>query len=905
MMILKNRTYVLDLFRPSFILIVYTENNRHTGPIPSELGALDLLWMIDLGNNALTGSIPTEIANISLILSEVRFNDNFLTGTLPELQPHDILYLNNNTITGPIPASIFNLSISGLKVNDNDLTGAVTQEFCDNLSFVEGFDNVYDLWVDDSPWFIDRPLVSCPCCDDVNCHLWNREDIIIVGGTRKPSCPTSNSFTKDIFERFIIIDDVAKVTHGEGIGKGIAGPLDLCLSPTGCFSLKHEVEDGRGDGELTWDREYRVVYSNTSRKLEEKDICDAIEICGEVIGPEDPRRVGFNHLTHVLLSDLSILDRPDLPDYQALCWLMKDDTLYENYSVCDGTLLQRYVMALLYYTYKISLGFQKLEPLDTCFWTGVTCDPKGRFVEELDLSGQGLKGHFVTELGLLTRLRKINLSDNELFGIIDNKIFEYLPILDTFDVSTNKFGGQIPRGLLILPKIEEIDLSNNLLVGQMPNNLDYSQSIKKFDVENNLLIGFIPSKFIDVMQLEYIGLAKNNFRGAIDSRFGLLSNLKELHLNQNSLSGSIPSELFDLSNLEKIELQSNGLTGSIPTVIGLIKNATVIALNHNFLKGPIPLQMSELTKLQYLQLHVNFLTGTAPFFPHLRAIGEDNRYITDCGSPFHHISTAITCPTCTTCCNSDEMCQVNLIWNVDIVYVGFIVTFAVPLGLGLLCLLVYKGFRVKDNRDPLSIFDEDSSYALVFSDSKFAYFIFLVTFFVQGLFYYTFLLASSFEDVSSDWQFTLICPNTSAVCKDSNTVSKFGWFLFFVVTIATLGVDYVNSALQIRKSMALLDPWLFVSGFLHMGMTVLALFASGFYNQALATSNTELIVNAVILLFINDLDEQFMNIFQVLAPDWIDQRIEEVRKNMASRREDDSRKASTLMVRDVPEGVSP
>lgn len=428
---------------------------------------------------------------------------------------------------------------------------------------------------------------------------------------------------------------------------------------------------------------------------------------------------------------------------------------------------------------------------------------------------------------------------------------------------------------------------------------------EKFNVENNLLIGFIPSKLIDVMQLEYIGLAKNNFRGAIDSRFGLLSNLKELHLNQNSLSGSIPSELFDLSNLEKIELQSNGLTGSIPTVIGLIKNATVIALNHNFLKGPIPLQMSELTKLQYLQLHVNFLTGTAPFLPHLRAMGEDNRYITDCGSPFHHISTPITCPTCTTCCNSDEMCQVNLIWNIDIVYVGFIVTFAVPLGLGLLCLLVYKGFRVKDNRDPLSIFDEDSSYALVFSDSKFAYFIFLVTFFVQGLFYYTFLLASSFEDVSSDWQFTLICPNTSAVCKDSNTVSKFGWFLFFVVTIATLGVDYVNSALQLRKSMALLDPWLFVSGFLHMGMTVLALFASGFYNQALATSNTELIVNAVILLFINDLDEQFMNIFQVLAPDWIGQRIEEVRKNMASRREDDSRKASTLMVRDVPEGVSP
>lgn len=873
--------------------IFYTENNKHTGKIPSELGSAQLLWMIDLGHNALTGTIPTELANISMILDEVRFNDNFLTGPFPELQPKGVLYLNNNTLTGSIPPSIFNLSISGLKINDNDVTGEVTEAFCDNLSFVEGFDGVFDLWVDDSAWFIDRPLVICPCCDDVNCHMWEFQDIPIVGGTRRPSCPASNSFKREIYERFIIIDDVAQVTHGEGIGKGIAGTLDLCLSPTGCFSVKHEVEDGRDDGDITWDREYTVVFSNNSRTLEEKDTCDAVMICGESIGPEDPRRTGLNHLTHILLSDLSFLDRPNFPEYQALCWLMRNDTLYENYNVCDGTLLQRYVMALLYYTYKASIGFETLEPIDTCLWPGVTCDPRGRFVEELDLSGKGLKGHLVTELGLLTRLRKIDLSNNKLQGIFDEKIFEYLPNLETFNVSFNKFGGGIPHGLLILPKIERIDLSNNLLVGVMPT-LAYSQSIKSFDVENNLLVGFIPNELIACMQLENINLSRNNFKGNIDPRLGLLRNLRELHLDQNILSGSIPVELFDLSLLEKLELQSNGLTGSIPSEIARLKNLTIIALNHNVLKGPMPPQISGLTKLQYLHLHVNILTGTAPFLPHLREFGEDNRYITDCGSPFHHIPNAISCPTCSTCCNSDEMCQLNLIWPLDIKYVGFIVCFSVPLGLGLIILLVYKGFKLKDNRDPLSIFDENSSYVLVFTDSKAAYFIFAVTFFVQGLFYYTFLLASTFDDVSSDWQFTLICPNTSAVCKDSNTVSKFGWFLFFVVTIATLGVDYVNSALQIRKSMVLLDPWLFFSGFLHMAMTVLALFASGFYNQALATSNTELIVNAVILLFINDLDEQFMNIFQVLAPGWVDERIEEVRKNMIGRVEDDGRKPDNV-----------
>ena len=48
------------------------------------------------------------------------------------------------------------------------------------------------------------------------------------------------------------------------------------------------------------------------------------------------------------MSDLSILDDPSLPEYKALCWIMTEDTLFHDYDVCDGTLLQRYVMALFY-----------------------------------------------------------------------------------------------------------------------------------------------------------------------------------------------------------------------------------------------------------------------------------------------------------------------------------------------------------------------------------------------------------------------------------------------------------------------------------------------------------------------------------------------------------------------------
>ena len=107
--------------------------------------------------------------------------------------------------------------------------------------------------------------------------------------------------------------------------------------------------------------------------------------------------------------------------------------------------------------------------------------------------------------------------------------------------------------------------------------------------------------------------------------------------------------------------------------------------------------------------------------------------------------------------------------------------------------------------------------------------------------------------------------------------------MFFVVTLFTLSVDYINSGLQLRKAVAIFDSRLFISGFLHMSMTVLALFCSYYYNMALATTNTELIVNAVILLFINDLDEQLMNALQAVVPDWVEARVEEVRGRLTRK----------------------
>ena len=409
---------------------------------------------------------------------------------------------------------------------------------------------------------------------------------------------------------------------------------------------------------------------------------------------------------------------------------------------------------------------------------------------------------------------------------------------------------------------------------------------EKFNIGNNLFYDLIPDKLLECKNLQTLDLSRNNLKGGISPLFGTMKDLKELSLYQNILSGSIPAELLELTGLEVLELNSNQLSGILPPSIGNLENATKITLNHNGLKGPMPSSMENLTKLEMLHLHVNTLTGQAPSLPHLREEGE-NKYITDCGSPFVHLLNPIPCETCTMCCNSDEMCQENLIWDIPIEGSASIVTFAVPLGLGLFFALIYflsKAVKaIEDKHDPLLIVDEDSTYCLYFSNSYVAYFVYAITIAGQACFYGTFLLASSFTHTSSDWQFSLICPSTSNFCKETNTVDRFGWFLFFVVTLATLGVDFVISSLQMKKGTAQCDFSLFFSGFLHFALTTLALFTSGYYNLATAPANTDLIVNAVILLFINDLDEQIMNTIQALFPSWIDDRIDEVRASMEKR----------------------
>jgi Leucine-rich repeat (LRR) protein len=93
------------------ILTVFTSIdvscNNLEGPIPEELGALKLLYVLNLSYNALTGQIPPALANLTQ-LESLDLSSNKLTGKIPVQLADSLIFLSFlnlsfNQLVGPIP----------------------------------------------------------------------------------------------------------------------------------------------------------------------------------------------------------------------------------------------------------------------------------------------------------------------------------------------------------------------------------------------------------------------------------------------------------------------------------------------------------------------------------------------------------------------------------------------------------------------------------------------------------------------------------------------------------------------------------------------------------------------------------------------------------------------------------
>ena len=110
-------------------------SNELSGEIPSELGNLANLEILDLGGNELSGEIPPELGKLES-LEVLDLNGNELSGEIPpelgKLESLEVLHLGGNELSGEIPLELGKLeSLEVLLLTGNQLSGCVPEDLGD------------------------------------------------------------------------------------------------------------------------------------------------------------------------------------------------------------------------------------------------------------------------------------------------------------------------------------------------------------------------------------------------------------------------------------------------------------------------------------------------------------------------------------------------------------------------------------------------------------------------------------------------------------------------------------------------------------------------------------------------------------------------------------------------------
>mmetsp|Transcript_26697 Transcript_26697/g.62701 ORF Transcript_26697/g.62701 Transcript_26697/m.62701 type:complete len:957 (-) Transcript_26697:114-2984(-) len=133
-----------------------------------------------------------------------------------------------------------------------------------------------------------------------------------------------------------------------------------------------------------------------------------------------------------------------------------------------------------------------------------------------------------------------------------------LPLAGNFTLE-----GTIPIEIGNLTSLEQLVITEGDLTGVIPNVIGSLANLTNLDLSSNLLTGNIPPELAALSGLIVFGLGNNDLRGTIPTQLGLLTNLITLDLSNNELTGLVPTELQQLTSLKKLFLNGNQLKGSI------------------------------------------------------------------------------------------------------------------------------------------------------------------------------------------------------------------------------------------------------------------------------------------------------------------------------------------------------
>jgi Leucine-rich repeat (LRR) protein len=237
-----------------------------------------------------------------------------------------------------------------------------------------------------------------------------------------------------------------------------------------------------------------------------------------------------------------------------------------------------------------------------------------QFLEEFVVRDNALSGSFPSFVTQLSRLKVLDIANNNFKSVLPISGWENLSELEYFNVYANQLYGQIPAGIFTeLTSLFELALAENFFSHTLPSSgfQGYSQ-IANVIVYSNLLTGILSNWLFSPPSLAFLEFDNNGFHGTIPDVFSNSSQLVGLVGDYNFLTGSIPSSTNNLGLLQQLTLSFNELGGTLSHNFVYNRDLVEVNFQTNYIAGSIPHNIGNWTSLCLINLGVNHFNGTIP-----------------------------------------------------------------------------------------------------------------------------------------------------------------------------------------------------------------------------------------------------------------------------------------------------
>lgn len=170
---------------------------------------------------------------------------------------------------------------------------------------------------------------------------------------------------------------------------------------------------------------------------------------------------------------------------------------------------------------------------------------------------KGLSGTISGKIGHLTKLKVLDLGDNNISGELPSEIVQ-CELLENLYLSDNNLTGTIPSDIGNLKNLTYLDLSYNNLSGEIPDSFWNLTAMR-----NLLLTG---GKTLNGSPIGQSG-GTNLFTGELPEEIGNMKNLQQFYLTNTNMTGTLPNAMLNLTNLTDCLLIGNRFSGILPKEI--------------------------------------------------------------------------------------------------------------------------------------------------------------------------------------------------------------------------------------------------------------------------------------------------------------------------------------------------